>query len=158
MTTVLVGTTSGEYDQPNAREIRLDSNPSNRPMWLKMTGNTTCSLTDRAHFMALIALVCVTLFTSVANINATDCPTGADEISIDRPDFTSPPAAVPTGSVQLEHSHLERGARSDIVEGSQTLVQLGVAHRAEILNHMLDTSNEGVDEQFVAGSARELGR
>ena len=102
-------------------------------IWRGMTGNTIYSLTDRVHFLALIALVCVVLCASAANTNATDCPTSADEISTDRPDFTSPPTAVPTGSVQLENGVTWSAEhRSNVVEGPQTLLRVGIAHCTEI--------------------------
>jgi hypothetical protein len=98
-----------------------------------MTGNATYSLTDRAYFLALIALVGVAFLGSAANASATDCPTSADEISTDRPDFTSPPTAVPTGSVQLENGVTWSAEhRSDTVEGPQTLLRVGVVPCTEV--------------------------
>jgi len=95
--------------------------------------NTVCSFTNRVRFLTLGALVYVALFNSATSANATDCPTSADEISTDRPDFTSPPTVVPTGSVQLENGVTwSAEQRSNVVEGPQTLVRVGVAHCMEI--------------------------
>jgi len=92
---------------------------------------TACSLTYR--FFALGALVCLLFFLAAASAHATDCPTSADEISTDRPDFTSPPTVVPTGSVQLENGVTwSAEQRSNVVEGPQTELRIGVAHCAEI--------------------------
>ena len=89
------------------------------------------SLTLRARCLVLAALVSLVL--SASESNATDCPTSADEISTDRPDFTSPPLAVPTGSIQFENGVTwSNEKRSNVVEGSQTLVRVGVAHCTEI--------------------------
>ena len=95
--------------------------------------NTTGSVTNRFRFLALTVLVGVVLSTGTGSANATDCPTSADEISTDRPDFTSPPFVVPTGSVQVENGITwSAEQRSNIVEGPQTLLRVGVAHCTEI--------------------------
>lgn len=78
-------------------------------------------------------MVCTALLINSISANASDCPTSADEISTDRPDFTSPPFAVPTGSVQLENGVTwSAQQRSNVVEGPQTFLRVGVAHCAEI--------------------------
>jgi Putative MetA-pathway of phenol degradation len=130
-----------------------------------MIGNTTYSLSDRAHFLALIALVCVALFASAASTNATNCPTSADEISTDRPDFTSPPIAVPTGSVQLENGVTWSAEnQSDVVEGPETLLRLGVAHYTEIFFSVPDYvyaiggKAPGGFSDFVASAKLQLPR
>lgn len=77
--------------------------------------------------------MCTGLLINAISANATDCPTSADEISTDRPDFTSPPTAVPTGSVQLENGVTwSAEQRSNVVEGPQTLLRVGIAHCTEI--------------------------
>jgi Putative MetA-pathway of phenol degradation len=73
------------------------------------------------------------LVLSASEINATDCTSSTDEISTDRPDFTSPPTAVPTGSVQFENGVTwSAEQRSNVVEGPQTLLRVGIAHCTEI--------------------------
>jgi hypothetical protein len=90
-------------------------------------------LANRRIPLALSVLVCVALLINATSANATDCPTSADEISTDRPDFTSPPTVVPTGSVQVENGVTwSAEQRSNVVEGPQTFVRLGVAHCTEI--------------------------
>jgi hypothetical protein len=81
----------------------------------------------------LVALVGLAVGARAVATNAADCPTSADEISTDRPDFTSPPTAVPTGSVQFEDGVTWSAEhRSDIFEGPETLVPVDVAHCSEI--------------------------
>jgi hypothetical protein len=60
-------------------------------------------LANRAGLLVLRGLVCVALFSNATSANANDCPTSGNAISTDRPDFTSPPTVVPTGSVQFEN-------------------------------------------------------
>jgi hypothetical protein len=97
----------------------------------------TYSLTLQARFLVLTALVSLVL--SASESNATDCPTSADEISTDRPDFTSPPTAVPTGSVQFENGVTwSAEQRSNVVEGPQTLLRVGIAHCTEIFFRVPD--------------------
>ena len=104
-----------------------------RFIWRRTTVTTTYLHTDRIHFLALIALVCVVLCVSAAHTHATDCLTSADEISTDRPDFTSPPTAVPTGSLQVENGVTWSAEhRSNVVDGPQTLLRVGVAHCTEV--------------------------
>jgi len=71
----------------------LSAYPGVRP---SLTDAGSYSLANRARFLAVKLLVCVALFVGAGNANATDCPTSADEISTDRPDFTSPPTVVLT--------------------------------------------------------------
>jgi hypothetical protein len=94
---------------------------------------TTYLRTNCIYFLALPALACAVLFIPAGHAHATDCPTSADEISTDRPDFTSPPTVVPTGSVQLENGVTWSAEhRSNVVEGPQTLLRVGIAHCAEL--------------------------
>ena len=96
-------------------------------------GVRTYSLANWVGFVALRALVCIAFFINATCANATDCPTSADEISTDRPDFTSAPTAVSTGSVQLENGATWSAEhRSNVVEGPQTLLRVGIARCTEI--------------------------
>ena len=93
----------------------------------------TYPLADRICLLLFSWLACMALLVYATRADATDCPTSAHEISTDRPDFTSPPFAVPAGSVQLENG-VTRSAedRSNVIQGPQTLLRVGIARCAEI--------------------------
>jgi hypothetical protein len=111
------------------------------------------------------ALVYLSLFVATASGDATDCLTSSNAISTDRPDFTSPPTVVPTGSVQFENGVTwSTEQRSNVVDGLQTLVRLGVAPCLEIFFSVPDyiyaiggTAPTGFSD-FVASAKLELPR
>lgn len=122
-------------------------------------------LANRAGLLVLRGLVCVALFINATSANANDCPTSGNAISTDRPDFTSPPTVVPTGSVQFENGVTwSTEQRSNVVDGPQTLVRLGVAPCMEIFFSVPDyiyaiggTAPTGFSD-FVASAKLELPR
>jgi hypothetical protein len=90
-------------------------------------------LANRAGLLVFRGLACVALFINATSANVIDCPTSGNAISTDRPDFTSPPTVVPTGSVQFENGVAwSTEQRSNVVDGPQTLVRFGVAPCMEI--------------------------
>jgi len=83
--------------------------------------------------MGLVDLVGLVLFARVSGANSNDCPNSADEISTDRPDFTSPPTVVPTWSMQLENGVTWSSEhQSNVVERPQTMLRIGVASCTEV--------------------------
>ena len=90
------------------------------------------SFTLRARCLVLTAVVSLVLSASASN--ATDCPTSADEISTDRPDFTSPPLAVPTGSIQFENGVLRGDSMADEKSDANQSPMLNSLHQGNTGN------------------------
>jgi hypothetical protein len=65
---------------------------------------------------------------------ADNCPTAADEIATDRPDVTNSSLVVPLGSLQAENGiDWTVGHGSNVLDGTNTRLRLGVAHCTEFL-------------------------
>src|ERR1700757_5121012 len=77
------------------------------------------SFTLRARCLVLTAVVSLVLSASASN--ATDCPTSADEISTDRPDFTSPPLGQKN---KPRHPDLDPTRREKLVEGQSPFASI----------------------------------
>ena len=80
------------------------------------------------------ALICAALLAWPRAGWAADCPAPADVIETDRPDTTNSSLVIPYGSLQLENG-VNWAARqgSQVLDGSETRVRLGVAHCGEVL-------------------------
>lgn len=64
---------------------------------------------------------------------AADCLHASDPISTDRPGLTNPPVVVPSGSLQVESGVTWNAEEhSNIVDGPETNIRVGVAHCTEI--------------------------
>lgn len=126
---------------------------------------TTYSLTNGVRFFLLGSVGLPVALRCHRQGDAIDCPTSGNAISTDRPDFTSPPTVVPTGSVQFENGVTwSTEQRSNVVDGPQTLVRLGVAPCMEIFFSVPDyiyaiggTAPTGFSD-FVASAKLELPR
>lgn len=82
----------------------------------------------------LIATLAVIALVGPARAASDDgCPTPSDEIVTDRPNTTNSSIVVPYGSFQVE-SGVTYNARkgSDVIDGSETRLRLGVAHCTEL--------------------------
>jgi hypothetical protein len=80
------------------------------------------------------ALICAALLAWPRAGWAADCPSPADVIETDRPDTTNSSLVIPYGSLQVENGvnwAVRQG--SQVLDGSETRVRLGVAHCGEVL-------------------------
>jgi hypothetical protein len=87
----------------------------------------------RSAFAAVLLIIALITPTSRA-VAADACPNSADEISTDRPDVTNSSVVVPYGSLQVENGvdwTVRQG--SNVVNGTETRLRLGVAHCTEVL-------------------------
>ena len=104
-------------------------------------GTTAASSTGDPHEFrnATRALICAALLAWPRAGWAADCPAAADVIETDRPDTTNSSLVIPYGSLQVENG-LNWAVRqgSQVLDGSETRVRLGVAHCGEVL---LDVPN-----------------
>jgi hypothetical protein len=85
------------------------------------------------RFLFFLISLLIILVGRVTQSAAQNCPTSADEIDTDRPDFTSSPLTVPRGSFQVESGvtwTAENG--SDILDAPETLLRLGLANCTEL--------------------------
>jgi hypothetical protein len=65
---------------------------------------------------------------------ADDCPKSNSPIQPDRPGFTNTPIVVPYGSLEAENGVTwTNDDQSDILDGPETLLRLGVAHCVELV-------------------------
>ena len=80
------------------------------------------------------AVVLVALLVGPRGARASDCPVRTDAIATDRPDTTNSSVVVPHGSLQMENGAnwaVRQG--SDVLDGSETRVRLGVGRCSEVL-------------------------
>src|ERR1700688_1941553 len=103
------------------------------------------------------------LIASAPASGADGCPTGASEISTDRPDVTNSSRVVPYGSLQAENGvdwTVREG--SNVVSGSETRLRLGVAQCTEVLAdvptyfYSLNGRASSGFSEFVVSIKREL--
>ncbi len=116
----------------------------------------------------LEVLLCCALLIGAADgataaAHAQDCPTSADEIATDRPDVTNSSLVVPLGSLQAENGvdgAVRRG--SNVVDGSNTRLRLGLARCSELLIDLpdyfgsLDRARPSGFSDVVASLKRQL--
>jgi hypothetical protein len=103
----------------NKRSAPKQRGPATRSLWRPFAG---------------WAFVLVALLVGPRGAWASDCPVRTDAIATDRPDTTNSSLVVPYGSLQVENGAnwaVRQG--SNVFDGSETRVRLGVANCGEVL-------------------------
>jgi hypothetical protein len=91
-------------------------------------------ITFRSYAIGGLLFVVALIVGASAALAADGCPTGASEISTDRPDVTNSSRVVPYGSLRAENGvdwTVRQG--SDVVSGTETRLRLGIARCTEVV-------------------------